>query len=185
MKLERSAYETQPVADIPEAVAELVNAYNRLQSALTEETARARTVEVQRFAEGLRAVINRPVPLGDKTGGQISPYEIGIATEAAPTGRHAITERDNIILFQTAFRHLFGMEYRVIKNAVAERYAELAAISAIVGDSTITGHRRDGDVAAVTYSNGTVIVVNYGEYAARYAGTVIGPFDYAVIRGVN
>jgi flagellar capping protein FliD len=90
------------VADIPEAAAELVNAYNRLQSTLAEANARVPVQELRLLADNLRMVAGRPVPLGDGSGMQISPYEIGIATEAAPTARlavntqklrHALSER--------------------------------------------------------------------------------------------
>jgi flagellar capping protein FliD len=73
MKLQRSAYETEPVEDITEAVQEFANAYNRLQDALHAEPATWAS-----FGEQLRAAIHKPVAIGEN-GLQLSLYEIGVA----------------------------------------------------------------------------------------------------------
>jgi hypothetical protein len=74
VKRERTAYETDPVENIGEAIVALTHAYNRLQDALHAEPEKYAA-----FGEALRAEINKPVPIHGKKGLQMSMYEIGIA----------------------------------------------------------------------------------------------------------
>jgi len=74
VKRERTAYETDPVENIGEAIVALTHAYNRLQDALHAGPAKWAV-----FGENLRAEINKPVAINGKNGLQISMYEIGIA----------------------------------------------------------------------------------------------------------
>jgi flagellar capping protein FliD len=74
VKLERTAYETEPVDNIGEAVVALVHAYNRLQDALFLTGSKWAA-----FGEALRAAVNKPVAAKETNGLQISLYEIGIA----------------------------------------------------------------------------------------------------------
>ena len=47
----------------------------------------------------------------------------------------------------------------------------------------ILRHERAGDVAYVTYANGAVLAVNYGETAAQTPGGAVPARDYAVFEG--
>ncbi|MCL2189366.1 MAG: hypothetical protein FWC16_00160 [Defluviitaleaceae bacterium] len=82
MKLQRTAYETDPVENITEAVQALANAYNRLQDALHAEPATWAS-----FGESLRVAIHKSVTLTGHNGLQLSLYEIGVA--------HAPDKRNN------------------------------------------------------------------------------------------
>lgn len=73
-----TCYETQPVSSIPQGISELIAAFNRLEDALGGGGAD--------FSFALRAAFAKGVPL--EGGMQISPYEIGIAAEAAPPGKY-------------------------------------------------------------------------------------------------
>ncbi len=47
-----------------------------------------------------------------------------------------------------------------------------------VHDAQITDHRIDGDLRAVTYSNGVTIYVNYGDTAGTIDGVTVDPMSY-------
>jgi hypothetical protein len=93
---------------------------------------------------------------------------------------YAITERPNEILFRTSVRDIYAMEYANNRDEIIERSRILHSISEKVGDSTITGHMRDGFLAVVTYSNGVKIYVNHGIVDIVYDGIVI-PAEYYVL----
>jgi len=97
--------------------------------------------------------------------------------------RYRLTYRDNQILLWTSQRHHFSMEYSVMRDQILERYAVLAGVSEQVGDATIVGHQRLGDLAVVEYSNGVVVKVNYGNHAVTLDGVTVPPLDFVLTGG--
>ncbi|MCL2545970.1 MAG: DUF5696 domain-containing protein [Oscillospiraceae bacterium] len=97
--------------------------------------------------------------------------------------RYTLTYRDNQILLWTTSRHHFSMEYNIMRDQIIERYSVLAVLSEQVGNATITGHQRLGDLAVVEYSNGVVVKVNYGSNAATYNGVTVPPLDWVMTGG--
>jgi len=83
MKLQRSAYETDPVENITEAVQALAAAYNRLQDALHADPA-----TYAHFGETLRAAMHKPVPIAGEEAPQLSLYEIGVAHAPDKSNNH-------------------------------------------------------------------------------------------------
>jgi len=83
MKLQRSAYETDPVENIPEAVQALAAAYNRLQDALHAEPA-----TWAGFGEALRTAMHKPVAIAGEDAPQLSLYEIGVAHAPDKSNNH-------------------------------------------------------------------------------------------------
>jgi len=110
VKKERTAYETDPVENIGEAIVALTHAYNRLQDVLHSGSA-----EWSAFGEELRAEMNKPVTVRGKKGLQISLYEIGIAH--SPDASHAKPGR-------------LGVNGEKLNRALEERTSELQALLA-------------------------------------------------------
>ncbi|MCR5692250.1 MAG: hypothetical protein K6G62_08520, partial [Eubacterium sp.] len=80
--------------------------------------------------------------------------------------------------------NLYSTEYATYKDTVVEYDKELRPLYAAIGDATIVKHERDAnDVVAVTYSNGTVVYVNYSQAAQNVGGTKVDALSYAYKAG--
>ncbi len=64
---------------------------------------------------------------------------------------------------------------------IQTQYTQLNEALRGVQTSTMVGHSIQGDARAVTYSNGTVIYVNYGTREATMGGQTLAPKGYAVV----
>jgi hypothetical protein len=109
MNLERTAYETDPVENIGEAIVALTHAYNHLQETLNN----SQSPEWITFGEQLRAEINKPVTQHKNNGLQISLYEIGVAH--APDKKGAYTGR-------------LGVHGEKLSQALDERSSEVETL---------------------------------------------------------
>ncbi|MCL2386577.1 MAG: hypothetical protein FWC89_03400 [Defluviitaleaceae bacterium] len=90
-EFEKTPYETNPVESPAEAVKAFVEAYDVLQTILTEFDSEEGELSV--FADSLRAAMYRPVSPDGGSRPSISLYEIGVVYFPEGAGRYDISTR--------------------------------------------------------------------------------------------
>lgn len=66
-------------------------------------------------------------------------------------------------------------------DQIKARYTAFEELGAKVGQSGISEHTREGDVAVTTYENGTKVYVNYGSEAATLGGVTVEGLSYVIV----
>lgn len=92
-----------------------------------------------------------------------------------------LTAEDPTILSRTDANTIFSSQNSQWQTMVLEIYDRYSKELSGLSDNHITEHTRVSDtLAAVTYDDETVIVINYGDTATTYQGIQVNAKDYAV-----
>ena len=97
--------------------------------------------------------------------------------------RFVFTWEDSVEMKYTGLNRYYAATFDTWKRKAADLYAQLNAALGPVAGVQMTGHKRTGDVAKVTYANGVVLYVNYGSQPAVADGLTIPPQDYRMEGG--
>ena len=81
-------------------------------------------------------------------------------------------------LIYTDSHGLYSLLYDEYADLIEDYHTVFRDLAEQTAGAVITDHSRDGEVAAVTYSNGCRVYVNYGDQAAQRDGITIEPRSY-------
>lgn len=94
------------------------------------------------------------------------------------------TDKGTDQLKDTEFNYLYATKFDDYAETAAAEYKELAAVLGPLQGEEMTNHRLlDGTVAETTYSDGTRILVNYGETDRVIDGSKVPSKGYVVVKG--
>ena len=95
-----------------------------------------------------------------------------------------LTWEDPIELQNSNSASIYSSRYELYKGMIVEWYGELAQLFEAVGtDGMIIGHERMGDLAKVTWDNGTIVYLNFGDKAGDIEGVTLEKLSYKVVNG--
>ena len=95
-----------------------------------------------------------------------------------------LTEQSPTLLRDTDYNHLFTSENNKWSQTATEIYAEFAERLSSVSGAYMTDHETtDTGLVVLTYSNGTVVVLNYSDSDLTYETLTVNSKDYTVIEG--
>ncbi len=95
-----------------------------------------------------------------------------------------LTWEDPIELQNTNSSSIYSSRYELYKEMIVEWYGELAGLYDVVGDQgMIMDHERSGDMAKVTWDNGTVVYLNFGGKPAEMDGVSLDKMSFKVVNG--
>lgn len=95
-----------------------------------------------------------------------------------------LTMEDPIELQNSNSSNIYSSRYDLYKTMIVEWYAELNALYETVGaDGTIIDHVRSGDMVCVTWSNGTKVYLNFGDFEGTMDGVTLAKLSYEVVNG--
>lgn len=92
-----------------------------------------------------------------------------------------ITYENSSALIYTNSSNLYSTQFETYKDSIVEYDAKLSELAAKTGDANIIKHEKlDNGVTKVTYSNNTVVYVNYTDEAKTADGVSVGAMSYEV-----
>jgi len=95
-----------------------------------------------------------------------------------------LTMEDPIKLQNSNSSNIYSSRYDLYKTMIVEWYGELNALYETVGaDGEIVDHVRSGDMVCVTWSNGTKVYLNFGDFDATMDGVTLAKLSYKVVNG--
>ena len=95
-----------------------------------------------------------------------------------------ITRKNSSDLIYTNSNDLYSTQWEAYRDTIIEYDRALRALNAQTAGAVIENHEKlEGDVRRVTYSNGTVVYVNYAEEARVVDGVTVEPLSFRVISG--
>lgn len=94
-----------------------------------------------------------------------------------------ITQENTSALIYTNSNDLYSTRYDSFRETIIEYDQALRGLAAMTEGAVIENHEILGDVRRVTYSNGAVVLVNYGEETAEIDGVTLAPASWACVRG--
>ena len=95
-----------------------------------------------------------------------------------------LTWEDPIELQNTNSASIYSSRYELYKDMIVEWYGELAELYDTVGDQgMIVDHERSGDMTKVTWDNGSVVYLNFGDKAAEMDGVTLEKLSFKVVNG--
>lgn len=101
--------------------------------------------------------------------------------EYGATPSFLLTSEAPSLLQDTDSAHLYSTQYTQWKASIADYYQQMAQVSSAVGDSTIVAHDiLYPDLVKVTYSNGCVIYINYGNTAESVEGLIVDSRSFLI-----
>lgn len=93
-----------------------------------------------------------------------------------------LTWEDPIELQKTNSSGIYSSCYELYESLIVQWYTELNALWNTVGeDGMIVDHVRAGDMACVTWSNGTRVYLNFGDKTAEMDGVTLEKLSYKVV----
>lgn len=96
---------------------------------------------------------------------------------------YMIIGKDASILNNSSYTYLYSTEYSVYADDIKNTYLKYHQVYSDLHDKTIVGHESlNRDVYKTVYSDGTLILVNYGEQSFTFGGKAVNPMDYLVIK---
>ena len=91
-----------------------------------------------------------------------------------------VTRQNSSALLYTNSNDLYSTEFTAYRETIAEYDKALRALAEKTAGAVITGHEKlEGDVRKVTYSNGTVVYVNYSAEERTVDGITLDPESFA------
>ncbi len=95
-----------------------------------------------------------------------------------------LTWEDPIELQNTNSSSIYSSRYELYRDMIADWYADLSELFAVVGeDGMIMDHERSGDMVKVTWDNGTVVYLNFGDKAGEMDGVSLDKLSFKVVNG--
>jgi hypothetical protein len=95
-----------------------------------------------------------------------------------------LTWEDPIELQNSNSASIYSSRYELYKGMIVEWYSDLAQLFEAVGtDGMIIGHERMGDLAKVTWDNGTIVYLNFGDKAGDIEGVTLEKLSFKVVNG--
>ncbi len=93
-----------------------------------------------------------------------------------------LTWEDPIALQKTNSSGIYSSCYELYESLIVQWYTELNALWNTVGeDGMIVDHVRQGDMACVTWSNGTRVYLNFGDRTATMDDVTLEKLSYKVV----
>ena len=95
-----------------------------------------------------------------------------------------LTMEDPIKLQNSNSANIYSSRYDLYRDLIVEWYGELNALYEAVGeDGQIVDHVRAGDMVCVTWSNGTKVYLNFGDFEGTMDGVTLEKLSYKVVNG--
>ena len=95
-----------------------------------------------------------------------------------------LTWEDPIELQNTNSASIYSSRYELYRDMIVEWYGDLAQLFEAVGDQgMIVDHERSGDLTKVTWDNGTVVYLNFGDKAGDIEGVTLEKLSFKVVNG--
>ena len=95
-----------------------------------------------------------------------------------------LTQEDPIKLQNSNSANIYSSRYDLYREMIVEWYGELNALYEMVGtDGQIVDHVRSGDMVCVTWSNGTKVYLNFGDFEGTMDGVTLQKLSYEVVNG--
>ncbi len=93
-----------------------------------------------------------------------------------------LTWEDPIDLQNSNSSDIYSSRYELYKNMIVEWYGELSVLFDAVGQNgMIVNHERQGDMVKVTWDNGTLVYLNFGDAAAEMDGVTVESLKHKVV----
>lgn len=86
-------------------------------------------------------------------------------------------------LIYTDSSSIFSCEYKEYKDMIIEYNEIFTELSEATAGSKISDHTSQDGINAMTYENGTVVVVNYNDTDAEYNGNTVAAQSYLILSG--
>lgn len=94
--------------------------------------------------------------------------------------KYALIHSDGDVLLRTGYNYLYGATYSNISNQIKERCAILDTVQSKTKGATIVLHERKDNAVKVTYSNGTVLYINYNDKAVSMDAVTVPAEGYII-----
>ena len=95
-----------------------------------------------------------------------------------------LTWEDPIELQNTNSASIYSSRYELYKDMIVEWYTDLSVLFDAVGvDGMIMDHERSDDMVKVTWDNGTVVYLNFGDKAGEMEGVALEKLSFKVVNG--
>ncbi len=95
-----------------------------------------------------------------------------------------LTWEDPIELQNTNSSSIYSSRYELYRDMIMQWYADLSVLFAAVGeDGMIMDHVRVGDMARVTWDNGTQVYLNFGDQPGEMDGVTLEKLSFKVVNG--
>ncbi len=95
-----------------------------------------------------------------------------------------LTWEDPIELQNTNSSSIYSSRYELYKDMIVEWYGELDSLYNVVGDQgMIIDHERSGDMTKVTWDNGCIVYLNFGDKMAEMDGVTLEKLSFKVVNG--
>ena len=95
--------------------------------------------------------------------------------------RFLITLEDPIKLQNSNSGGIYSSKYDLYEEMIVSWYGELSALHETVDGSAIARHDREGDTVRVTWQNGALVYINFGEKTGGMDGVTLDPLSYKVV----
>ena len=92
-----------------------------------------------------------------------------------------LTAEDPIKLQNTNSNDIYSSRYELYQEMIPAWYTELKTLHEKLGKAEITDHVYEGDLVKVTWSNGTLVYLNFGEQAGEMDGVLLEKGEYKVV----
>lgn len=104
--------------------------------------------------------------------------------ETGVNPRFVLTWQNSQLLSDSAYNYLTSTSYDDWKDVLVERAEAFQAVHGDLAEQLITNYELlTSNLRAVTYEDGTVVIVNYSDIAADYKGRPVDPMGYLVVKG--
>lgn len=92
-----------------------------------------------------------------------------------------LTMEDPIELQNSNSSNIYSSRFELYESMIVEWYDELKALHEVIGpDGMIVDHVRSGDMVRVTWSNGTQVYLNFGDFPATMDDVTLEKLSYQI-----
>lgn len=106
------------------------------------------------------------------------------AVETGSSLAACLMAAENHILEETNYENVFSGNYETWVGTLSSEYNRVSTVLKAVASETIVEHKKlSANVYKTTYSDGSVVYVNYGTKAAEAEGQAIGALDFVYLQG--
>ena len=130
-------------------------------------------------------VLHGVVPLSTGSLNEMSSARQGFlkAVETGSSLKYRWIARNETELMETAYNDVISARYSDWLDTAAAQYAEAEALLKAVADQTIVGHEKVGNsVSRTTWSDGTVVLVNFSKEAVSVDGAELTAESFRVAK---